>query len=65
MRGDKEFSSFDVAAIVRELESRVLDSRTDNIYQLKRKTLLLKLPKRANQRIMSNAAGNHALPWSE
>jgi predicted ribosome quality control (RQC) complex YloA/Tae2 family protein len=41
----KEFTSFDVAAIVRELREAVLDSRVNNVYQLDAKTLLLKLHK--------------------
>ena len=41
----KEFSSFDVAAVVRELKEIIRDSRVNNIYQLDSKTLLLKLHK--------------------
>jgi predicted ribosome quality control (RQC) complex YloA/Tae2 family protein len=41
----KEFTSFGVAAVVRELKAAVLDSRINNIYQLDAKTLLLKLHK--------------------
>lgn len=41
----KEFTSFDVAAIVRELQETVLDSRVSNIYQLNSKTLFFKLHK--------------------
>ena len=41
----KEFSSFDVAAVVRELKETIRDSRVNNIYQLGSKTLLLKLHK--------------------
>jgi predicted ribosome quality control (RQC) complex YloA/Tae2 family protein len=41
----KEFSSFDVAAVVRELKDAVLGSRVNNIYQLNEKALLLKLHK--------------------
>lgn len=41
----KEFTSFDVAAVIRELKDAVLDSRVSNIYQLDTKTLLLKLHK--------------------
>ncbi|MEM2522100.1 MAG: ribosome rescue protein RqcH [Candidatus Bathyarchaeia archaeon] len=41
----KEFTSFDVAAVVRELRETVLNTRVDNIYQLDGKTLLLKLRK--------------------
>ena len=41
----KDFSSFDVAAVVRELKEKILNSRINNIYQLDGKTLLLKLHK--------------------
>lgn len=41
----KEFTSFDVAAVVRELRAAVLDSRASNVYQLDAKTLLFKLRK--------------------
>ncbi len=39
----KEFSSFDVTAVVRELRERILNSRVSNIYQPNQKTVLLKL----------------------
>jgi len=39
----KEFTSFDVTAVVRELKTAIIDSRVNNIYQLAPKTLLLKL----------------------
>jgi predicted ribosome quality control (RQC) complex YloA/Tae2 family protein len=39
----EEFSSFDVAAVVRELKDTVLNSRVGNIYQLNDKTLIFKL----------------------
>ena len=39
----EEFSSFDVAAVIRELKEAVLNSRVGNIYQLNDKTLLFKL----------------------
>ena len=39
----KEFTSFDVAAVVRELKDSILNSRVINIYQLKGKDILLKL----------------------
>ncbi|MGB9854350.1 MAG: ribosome rescue protein RqcH [Candidatus Bathyarchaeales archaeon] len=39
----KEFTSFDVAATVRELREAVVNSRVINVYQLNGKTLLLKL----------------------
>ena len=41
----KQFTSFDVAAVVRELSEAVLDSRVSNVYQLGSKTLLFKLRK--------------------
>jgi len=41
----KEFTSFDVAAVIRELRAAVLDSRATNVYQLDAKTLLFKLRK--------------------
>jgi predicted ribosome quality control (RQC) complex YloA/Tae2 family protein len=41
----KEFTSFDVAAVVRELKASVVGSRVNNVYQLDGKTLLLKLHK--------------------
>ena len=41
----KEFTSFDVAATVRELKESVLGSHVNNVYQLDGKTLLLKLHK--------------------
>jgi predicted ribosome quality control (RQC) complex YloA/Tae2 family protein len=41
----KEFTSFDVAAVVRELKEAILDSRVSNVYQLDSKTLLFKLHK--------------------
>jgi len=41
----KEFTSFDVAAVVRELRETVLDSRVSNVYQLNAKTLIFKLHK--------------------
>ena len=39
----KEFTSFDVAAVVRELKDSILNSRVTNIYQLNDKDILLKL----------------------
>ena len=39
----EEFTSFDVAAAVRELKEAILNSRVSNIYQLDEKTLLFKL----------------------
>jgi predicted ribosome quality control (RQC) complex YloA/Tae2 family protein len=41
----KEFTSFDVAAVVRELRELVLGSRVNNVYQLHGKALLFKLHK--------------------
>jgi predicted ribosome quality control (RQC) complex YloA/Tae2 family protein len=45
MMRKKGFTSFDVAAIMRELRDAILDSRVSNIYQLNSKTLLFKLHK--------------------
>ena len=39
----KEFTSFDVTVVVRELRQMILGSRVNNVYQIGRKTLLLKL----------------------
>jgi predicted ribosome quality control (RQC) complex YloA/Tae2 family protein len=39
----KEFTSFDVAAVVRELKESIVNSRVSNIYQLNEDTVLLKL----------------------
>ncbi len=39
------FTSFDVAAVVRELKESILDARVNNVYQLEIKTLLFKLHK--------------------
>jgi len=39
----EEFRSFDVAAAVRELKDTIVNSRVNNIYQLDRETVLLKL----------------------
>jgi predicted ribosome quality control (RQC) complex YloA/Tae2 family protein len=44
----KEFTSFDVAAVVRELRENILDSRVNNIYQVDAKTLIFKLHKAEN-----------------
>ena len=41
----KQFTSFDVAAVVRELSEAIFDSRVSNVYQLSSKTLLFKLRK--------------------
>ncbi|MGD6933534.1 MAG: ribosome rescue protein RqcH [Candidatus Bathyarchaeia archaeon] len=40
-----EFTSFDVAAAVKELKGFVLDSRVNNIYQFDQKTIVFKLHK--------------------
>jgi len=42
---NKQFTSFDVNAVVRELSEAILDSRVSNVYQLSSKTLLFKLRK--------------------
>ncbi|MGQ9530879.1 MAG: ribosome rescue protein RqcH [Candidatus Bathycorpusculaceae bacterium] len=44
-RQKKEFTSFDVAAVVRELKEVISDSRVSNVYQLDFKTLLFKFHK--------------------
>jgi predicted ribosome quality control (RQC) complex YloA/Tae2 family protein len=41
----REFTSFDVAVTVHELNKALVDSRVNNIYQLDPKTLILKLHK--------------------
>lgn len=41
----KEFTSFDAAAVTRELNQMILGSRVNNIYQVGHKTFLLKLHK--------------------
>lgn len=41
----KEFTSFDVAAVVRELTEAITDTRVNNIYELDVSTLFLKLHK--------------------
>jgi predicted ribosome quality control (RQC) complex YloA/Tae2 family protein len=41
----KELTSFDVAAVVLELQECIIDSRVNSVYQLDGKTLLLKLHK--------------------
>ena len=45
MQQKKEFTSFDVAAVVGELKNVIEGSRVNNIYQLDSKTLLFKLHK--------------------
>ncbi len=41
----KDFSSFDIAAAVKELKTTLADSRVNNIYQLDEKTVIFKLHK--------------------
>jgi len=41
----KDFTSFDLHAVVNELRDKLADSRVNNVYQLDAKTLLLKLHK--------------------
>ncbi len=41
----KEYSSFDIAAAIKELKTEIADSRVNNIYQFGEKTLLFKLHK--------------------
>ena len=41
----KEFSSFDIAAAIKELKPTLADSRVNNIYQLDEKTVIFKLHK--------------------
>jgi len=41
----KEFSSFDITAITKELKKAIIDSRVNNIYQLNGKTIIFKLHK--------------------
>jgi predicted ribosome quality control (RQC) complex YloA/Tae2 family protein len=41
----KEFSSFDIAAAVKELKTEIADSRVNNIYQTGEKTVIFKLHK--------------------
>jgi len=41
----KEFTSFDLSAVVHELKDAIVNSRVNNVYQLDAKTLLLKLHK--------------------
>ncbi|PMB75221.1 MAG: hypothetical protein C0193_01475 [Candidatus Bathyarchaeota archaeon] len=45
MQQKKEFTSFDVTAVVRELKDVIDGSRVNNVYQLDSKTLLFKLHK--------------------
>jgi predicted ribosome quality control (RQC) complex YloA/Tae2 family protein len=48
----KEFTSFDVAAVVRELKEAILNSRVKNVYQLNSKTMLFKLHGRSENAFM-------------
>ena len=48
----KDFTSFDLHAIVNELKDKLVDARINNIYQLDAKTLLLKLHKVSQAPIM-------------
>ncbi len=41
----KDFSSFDIAAAIKELKTTLADSRVNNIYQLDEKTVIFKLHK--------------------
>ena len=41
----KDFTSFDLYAVVHELKDKLVDARVNNVYQLDAKTLLLKLHK--------------------
>jgi len=41
----KEFSSFDIAAAIKELKNILADSRVNNIHQLDEKTVIFKLHK--------------------
>ena len=41
----KDFSSFDIAAAIKELKTTLADSRVNNIYQLNEKTVIFKLHK--------------------
>ena len=41
----KEFTSFDISAVVHEIRQQISDSRVNNIYQLDRATFLFKLHK--------------------
>jgi predicted ribosome quality control (RQC) complex YloA/Tae2 family protein len=41
----KEFSSFDIAAVIKELKTTLAESRVNNIYQLNEKIVVFKLHK--------------------
>ena len=47
----KEFSSFDIFAVINELKPTLADSRVNNIYQLDEKTIIFKLHKTDNPSI--------------
>ncbi|MEM3617796.1 MAG: ribosome rescue protein RqcH, partial [Candidatus Bathyarchaeia archaeon] len=53
----EEFSSFDVAAVVRELKNAILNARVSNIYQKDEKTLIFKLRKGENIHNLTLEAG--------
>jgi predicted ribosome quality control (RQC) complex YloA/Tae2 family protein len=48
----KDFSSFDLHAIVHELQPKLAEARINNVYQLDDKTLLLKLHRTGEQPLM-------------
>ena len=59
----KEFTSFDVAAVVRELRENILDSRINNIYQVDAKTFKVSLEELQNGlRSFSDVEVVRALP---
>lgn len=47
----KDFSSFDIAAAIKELQTIVVESRVNNIYQFDEKTIIFKLHKTSNPTI--------------
>jgi predicted ribosome quality control (RQC) complex YloA/Tae2 family protein len=53
----KEFTSFDAAAVIRELALHIVDSRVNNVYQLDEKTFQMKLhkPDRPELRLVMEA----------
>ncbi len=48
----REFTSFDVAAVVRELKEKIIGSRVNNIYQLNVKTVAFKLHQQGETAIL-------------
>jgi len=59
----KEFTSFDVSAVVRELRENILDSRVNNIYQVDAKTFKVSLEELQNGlRSFSDVEVVRALP---